>query len=174
MCGYHIGNFACTSLDSYFFLSHSVWMCLPVSGYTTTHCRCICTSLDPSFYLCFSEDFYYCSAINCLTDCTCICTSLDPPFSLTLSASGYIIDNLHVYEQARSAHSPCNCAIDLSLHFACIRTSLDSYFSLSLCLWVWMCVAVSGYIIPHCRSLDPCFLVSFSLNVFILFRVYCY
>ena len=117
-------------------------MCLPVSGYTTTHCRCICTSLDPSVSLCFSEDFYYCSAIKCLTDCTCICESLDQPFSLTLSAYGYIIDNLHGYEQARSAHSACNCTIYLSLHFAWIRTSLNSSFSLPLCLW--MCVAVSG------------------------------
>ena len=83
VCGYHIGNFSCTSLDSYFFLSDSVWIRLPVSGYTTTHCRCICKSLDPSFYLCFSECLYYCSAMNYLTDCTCICTSLDPPFSLS-------------------------------------------------------------------------------------------
>ena len=47
----YIRNSACigTSLDSYFFLSHSVWMCLPVSGYSITLRRCIYTSLDPSF-----------------------------------------------------------------------------------------------------------------------------
>ena len=157
-----------------------------MSGYTITHCKCICKSLDPSFSLCFSEGFYYCSAINCVTDCTCIGTSVEPLWSLSLSLclseSGYIIDNVHEYEQARSAHSACNCAIYiyiyyfLLLHFAWIRTSLDSYFFLSLCLG--MCVAVSGYVIPHCRSnftsLVACFSLSFSLNVFIIFQVYCH
>ena len=158
------------SLDSYFFLSHSVWMYLPMSGYTITLCRCICTSLDPPFSLCFSERFYYCSAIIVVTDCTCKCTfSWSAFLSLSLSASWYIIDNLRGYEQARSAHSACNCAIYFfSLHFA--------YFCISLCLG--MCVAVSWYIISHCRckytSLDECFSLSLSLNLFILFRVYCH
>ena len=85
VCGYYIDNFACigTSLDSYFFLI----LCLLVSGYTITHCRCICKSLDPSFSLCFSEGFYYCSAINCVTDCTCIGTSVEPLWSLSLCLS---------------------------------------------------------------------------------------
>ena len=87
--GYHISNFGCigTSLDSYFFLSHSLWRCLPVCDYTITHCRCIRTPLDPSFSLCFSESFYYCSAIYFMTDCTCICTSLDPPLSFSVCLS---------------------------------------------------------------------------------------
>ena len=60
--------------------------------------------------LCFSEGFY--SAIIIETDCTCIGTSPDPPLSLSLfvSASGYIIGNLHIYEQVWSVHSACNCA----------------------------------------------------------------
>ena len=42
--------------------------------------------------------------------------------------------------------------IALKIHWfycTCIRTFLDSYFFLSLCLW--MCVAVSCYIITQCR-----------------------
>ena len=149
-----------------------------MSGYTVTHCWCISTSVDPSFSLCFSEGFYYCLAINCVTDCTCICTSL----SLSLWASGYIIGNLHVYEQARSVRSACNCAIYIFFFSSfCVDTfSLFVFVSwfifLSLCLW--MCVAVSGYIIPHCMckctSLDACFSLTFSLNVFIVFRIYCH
>ena len=59
---------------------------------------------------------------------------------------------------------------------ACVRTSLEWYFFLPHC--VWMCVVVSGYIITHCRckctSLDSCFPLSFSLNVSLHIRLYCY
>ena len=58
-------------------------------------------SLSLFLSLSLSEGFYSAKIIE--TDCTCIRTSLDPPLALSLSvfvsASGYIIGNLHVYEQ---------------------------------------------------------------------------
>ena len=156
-------------------------MCLPVSGYTITHCRCICTSPDSTFSLCFSECFYYCSAIIIVTDCTCIGTSVDPHLSLSLSlslsvpVSDYIIGNLHVCEQARPARSACNSAIEngfLFLNFACTRTSLDFSFFLFLCLL--MSVPLSSYIklwliVPAYTSLLR---VSYSLSLWISLLVF--
>ena len=125
--GYIICNSACigTSLDSCFILSHYVWMCLPVSGYTITHCR----SLDPSF----SEGFY--SAITIETDCTCIRTSLDPPFSLSLflclSQHPGILSVICMYVNKCDQLTQRVIALKIYLFdFACIRTFLDSYFFL--------------------------------------------
>ena len=61
--------------------------------------------------------------------------SISLSFSLSASVSGYIIGNLRVCEQTQSARPVCNNAIEISFfpfNFACIRTSLDSYFFLSL------------------------------------------
>ena len=118
MCGYIFGNYACigTSLDSYFFLSHFVWMCLPVSGYTITYCGCIYVRLlirvSLSVFLwrillLFSYNF--CDWFYVYRYISLSPHVLSLTFSLFVSASGYIIGNLHVY---RSAHSMCNCAID--------------------------------------------------------------
>ena len=47
---------------------------------------------------------------------------------------------------------------------------------LSFCLW--MCIAVSNYIIIHswciCRSLDSCFSLAFSLIFYICVQLYCH
>ena len=151
-----------------------------------TNVRLYCDSLLVYIYVCWSEFlslfFWRILLLFGYKLCDWLYVYMYVSLSLSLWASGYIIGNLHVYEQARSVRSACNCAIYIfSLHFAWILSlslslSLDSYFFLSLCLW--MCVAVSGYIIPHCMckctSLDACFSLTFSLNVFILFRIYCH
>ena len=88
----YIRNSACigTSLDSYFFLSHSICInVLPSVGYTIAHCRCIGTYLDPRF-------------------------SISLFLSLSVSVSGYIIGNLRVCEQVQSARPACNNAIENS------------------------------------------------------------
>ena len=59
-------------------------------------------------------------------------------------------------------------------NFACIRTSLD--FSFFLSLSVWMSVPVSSYIMTHCMSIyfsSSRELFSFSLNIRIYVRLYC-
>ena len=98
-----------------------------------------------------------------VTECTYIGTSLISryclSFPLAFSVSGYIIDNLHVCEQARSGRSVCNSALEhlcIIINSACKRTSIDSYFYLSL--WLWMSVPVSGYVITDCM----CIYVSWS------------
>ena len=51
--------------------------------------------------------------------------------------SGYIIGNLHACEQASSVRSMCSSAVEnicIIINSACIRTSLDLYFCLSLSL----------------------------------------
>ena len=125
---------------------------------------------------CFSEGFYYCSAIIIEADCTCMGTSLDPPLSLSLfvTASGYIIGNWHVYEQARSAQSVCKCAVHLFvfLHvYVCLFIRI--YFSLFVSEYVYQSPAIT-----HCRCnctfLDSYFSLCFPLNVSIRFRVYCH
>ena len=53
--------------------------------------------------------------------------SLSLSFSLFVSESGYIIGNLHVYEQVWSGHSACNCAWDLFILFcvfSCVYSSV--------------------------------------------------
>ena len=103
--------------------------------------------------------------------CVCLSLSLSLFFSLFFSAFWYIINNLYVHEQSRSAHSMCNCAIDFVLFCCCcVYTYVSWVLSVSLCL------NVCSYIITHCRCkcafLDPCFSISFSLNVFIRARLY--
>ena len=95
---------------------------------------------------------------------------------------GYIAGNLHVYEQVRSAQSGCNSGLEnydddvyFSFSFACIRTSLGSYFCLSVCFS--MSVMVSGYIMTHCMSIycsAVCLCVSFALNICINIGLYCH
>ena len=103
--------------------------------------------------------------------CAFVSLSLCLFFSLFFSAFWYIINNLYVHEQSRSAHSMCNCAIDFVLFCCCcVYTYVSWVLSVSLCL------NVCSYIITHCRCkcafLDPCFSISFSLNVFIRARLY--
>ena len=89
-----------TSLDSYFFVSLSLWMRVAVSDYIMTDWRCKCTHLDSCFWLFFSECFYPCSALL-----TLIKWSAFVSFSMSMSVSEYIIHNLHVCEQTRSARN---------------------------------------------------------------------
>ena len=83
--------------------------------------------------------------------------------------SGYIIDNWHVCEQARLCRSVCNSALEnvcIIINSAYIRTSIDSYFYLSL--WLWMSVPVSGYVITDCMCINiswSCLFLSFSLEI---------
>ena len=65
-------------------------------------------------------------------------------FPLSFSVSGYIIDNLHVCEQARLGHSACYSSLEnlcIIINSACI----DSYFY--FLLWLWRSVTVSGCVI---------------------------
>ena len=96
----------------------------------------------------------------------CAFVSLSLLLSLFFSVFWYIIDNLHAHEQSRSAHSVGNCAIDLFIKKNKIKKN---------CVYTYV-GWVSGYIITHCRFkcafLDPCFSLSFSLNVFIRARLF--
>ena len=137
-------------------------MSVTVSGYIMTHCKSIYV-FALRFCLYFSQNicvsvWLYCHWLYVYVYVSWSVftgTSLDPRFSLSFSLSvsvfGYIIGKS-----------------------ACIRTSVDSYFFVSLCLW--MCVAVSDYISSQCRckctSLDSYVSLSSSLNVFI--RVWLY
>jgi len=121
-------TYICTSLGSCFSLSFSINICISV-GSIITHCTYMCTSVGSCLSVSFFSPLLNTSISvfdYTVTDCKCIGMSLDPRFSLFLSVwvSGYIIGN--------SAY---------------IRTSLDSYFFLSL--FIWMCVAMSDYIIAH-------------------------
>ena len=61
--------------------------------------------------------------------------------------------NIYVYWSAFLSLSVCLSLRYIVGNHTCIRTSLDSYFFLSLCLWI--CVAVSGYFITHwCGDLN--------------------
>ena len=119
-------------------VSRFLWLFIFVFGYIVTDCTYIGTSLIPRF-----------------------CISL---FPLSFSVSGHIIDNLHVFEQARSGRSMCNSALEnlcIIINCAWIRTSIDSYFFLSL--WLWMSVPVSGYVMTRCM----CICVSWSCLFFL-------
>ena len=101
------------------FVSRCLWMRVAVSDYIMTYCRYnISVRLFWFVFLTllFCECFYTCSAILTLILLTCIGTSLDPrlslSFSLSVSVSEYIIRNLHVCEQTRSARSACNSAME--------------------------------------------------------------
>ena len=115
---YIFANCTCirTSLDSYFFLSLCLWMCVAVSGCVITHRRFTCTSLDPCLCLFVWIFLSLCGYV--LTNCTCKGTSLDPRFclcfSLSVSESEYIIDNFLVCEQTWSARKACNSAVENS------------------------------------------------------------
>ena len=132
-----------------------LWMSVPVSGYVMTHRMCMyvsCHSLWISV-----EVFGY-----IVTDCRCIFPSLDPCFPLSLSLFEYLYEcsailSLLVREYIRVLIR-VSLSFCLSLRYivgnhTCIRTFLDSYFFLSLCLWIY--VAVSGYFITHwCGDLN--------------------
>ena len=89
----YLFDFACirTFLDSYFFLSLCLWMCVAVSSYITTQCRCKYASLviRVPHSLCCCCWMYVSMFGPFVTDCTCIgtCigTSPDPFLSLSLS-----------------------------------------------------------------------------------------
>ena len=170
--------YICTSLYS-LSLCFCLWMCIPVSE-DIIHSWCICTSLN----LCLSLFLWLFIFVfgYIVTDCTYIGASLIPRFCLSLfllsfSVSGYIIDNVHVFEQARSGRSMCNRALEnvcIIINSACIRTSNDSYFFLSL--WLWMSVPVSGYVMTHCMCIYvswSCLFFSVSLNICSSVRLYC-
>ena len=117
-----------------------------------------------------------------VTDCTYIGTSLIRVFVylsilLSFSVSGYIIGILHACEQMRTCRSVCNSALEnlcIILNSACIRTSIDSYFNLSL--WLCMSVPVSEYVMTDCMCIYVCWsclFFSFSLNIRISLRLYC-
>ena len=105
-----------------------------------------------SEFISLSKGFY--SALIIETDCTCIRTSLDPPLSLSLfhylSQNPGILSVICMYMNKCDQVTQRVIALEIYLFdFACIRMFLDSYFFLSLCLWMF--VTVSSYIITQCR-----------------------
>ena len=152
------------------FLSLTVylWMFVPASECIIVHSWCICTYLE----LCFSLFFF---------DCLCLwlychglylyrhisySAFLSISLYLSFSVSVCIIGNLHVCEQARSARSVSNCALEnwcviiiipASVCRLVIRTSVSS-------LWLWISVPESGYVMTHCMCISvswPFFFSSF-------------
>ena len=128
-------------------------MSAPMSGYVMTHCMCI-------YVICHSLWISVGAFGYIVTDCRCIFPSLDPCFSLSLNTSmsvrlycHWLYVNRYVYWSAFLSLSVCLSVRYIVGNYTCIRTSLDSYFFLSLCLWI--CVAVSGYFITHwCGDLN--------------------
>ena len=115
---YITANFACTLLYPYFSLIFCLWMCIPVSEYIIIQSWCISMSFDPCFSHSFSMIVYVCIRLYFkVTDSTYIGTSLIPRFCrfslyLSFSVPWYSIGNMHVCEQARSARSVCNNALE--------------------------------------------------------------
>ena len=140
----------CVSLDSYFFVSPSFWMRVAVSD-----CRWKCTLLDS----CFSECFYPCSSIlKLILVGESINTSVGPrlsPLSLCLCQCPSILSVICMYVSKRVQLTQWATALwkieFWFFNFACIRTSLDFCFFLSL--FVWMSVPVSSYIMTHCMCI---------------------
>ena len=170
-------------------------MSVIVSGYIITHCMSIyvsplCLCVFFSLNICISVGLY------CHWLYLYICTSLGPAVSLTFSlwiplyVFGYVCWTrcfshflsmntsicvrlcshwLYVYRYLSASKF---LSVSMSWYIigkpACIRTSLDWYFFVSLCLC--MCEAVSDYIIAHCRckctSLDSCCSLSFLSECF--------
>ena len=153
-------------------------MCVAASGDIITHYRCKCAFLD----LCLSLSFLFLSVFGyTVTDSTCIGTSLDLRLSLSLCFSQYsgVLSVISTYINKLVQLTQCVIAVyNLFLYILfCVYTYVTWVVFLSLSLCLWMCVAVSGYIITHCRCKcafpDPCFSLSFCLNVFIRARLYC-
>ena len=114
---------------------HSLWISVEVFGYIVTDCRCIFPSLDPCFSLSLSLSLSLNTSMSVRLYCHC----------------SYV--NIYVYWSAFLSLSVCLSLRYIVGNHTCIRTSLDSYFFLSLCLWI--CVAVSGYFITHwCGDLN--------------------
>ena len=129
-------------------------------------------------------------------------TSIDPRLSVFLfvvSVYGYIIGNLHVYEQSRSSYSASNCAVDVFLFVVCfffllflrvyvrllIRISFSLFVSLSLIvgvsvrflirvshsLFVSMFISVFGYTVTDSMCIGRTSLDQ-RLSLFLSIRVY--
>ena len=154
-------------------------MRVAVSCYIITHWRCKC----PFHYPCFS--LYFC--LNVFIRVRLYCdwlyvyrynrwSSFCLSFSLSISVSGYIMGNF-MYMNKRVQLSQRVKALWIYFLFyffiACIRTSLDSYFCLSL--FLRMSVTVSGYIMTYCMSIYLLALrlcLSFCLNICISVGLY--
>ena len=168
----------CTRISLSLFMFECVFQCLNILSFIVgVYVRLlICVTVSLFLWL-----FIFVFG-NIVTDCTYIGTSLIPrfclSFPLSFSVSGYIIDNFHVCEQARSCRSVYSCALEnlcIIINSACIRTSTDSYFYLSL--WLWMFVPVSGYVITDCMCIYvswSCLFLSFSLEICSSVRLYCH
>ena len=151
-------NFACirTSLHSYFFLSFSRWMSVPVFGYILIHCMSIyvfgsCLFLSFSLNICNNDRLYYHLLYVYMSIAWSVFLSLCLSLSLAISIFGYIVTD-------------CNS----------IGTSLDRRVS----LFFLLCLSVSayGYIIGNYAcigtSVDSSFFLTFRLNVFTSVRLY--
>ena len=96
-------------------------------------------------------------------------------FPLSFWVSGYIIDNLHVCDQARSNRSVCSSALEnLCIIINSTCTSIDSDYDLSL--WLWMSIPLSGYIVTDCMCIYvfwSCLFFSFSLYICSSVRLFC-
>ena len=162
--GYIVTHWSCicTSLDPCFSLSY-LWMLLSVLCYIVTDCQYIVSSHDLYFFLCFFESVSVSASLDrvcfCLSlwrsvvvigyiviDCRCIFPCLDRCFSLFLCE--YISQRSAILSLIVGAEVRILIRVSLSLSFSlsvsvspyivgncmCIRTFLDSYFFLSLCL----------------------------------------
>ena len=61
-------------------------------------------------------------------------------FFLFVSVFGYIIGNLHVCEQLRSAHSVCNSAIESFVYYFILHAYVHHLSCISFSLFVSECV----------------------------------
>ena len=145
------------------------------------HSWCVCTSLDPCHCLYFSVIVYSCVRLYChrlyIYRYISYSAFLSLLSSVFLSVRVYY-HNLYVCEQARSGRSVCNRTLEnvcIIINSACIRTSIHSYFYLSLSLWT--SVPVSGYVITDCMCIYvswSCLFLSFSLKICSSVRLYCH
>ena len=174
---------ACMLMSLYLYFSLSLFLYLNVyfSVYIIIHCWYICTSLDPCYCLSFSVIVYICVRLYChwlyVYRYISYFAFLSVFPSVFLSVRVYY-HNLHVCKKARSCRSVYSSALEnlcIIINSACIRTSTDSYFYLSL--WLWMSVPVSGYVITDCMCIYvswSCLFLSFSLGICSSVRLYCH
>ena len=116
--------------SSFFFFDG---MFLSVFGYIVSDSRCIGTSLHPHLFLSLS-------------------------FSVSVSVSEYIISNLYVCDQSRSARSACNSAIEILFYnfYLCVcyvRLLISTSFTLSISECLYQCPVILCLIVCACTSL---------------------
>ena len=172
----------CTSLYPCFSLSLCVWMCIPVSDYIIIHSWCICTYLDPCFSLSFSVIVYICVRLYChwlyVYRYVSYSTFLSISLSLCLSQCQGILLIKCMYVSKCIQVAQCVIALwKMYVLLFILRVYVRLLIRISLSLWLWMSVPVSGSVITDYMCIYvswSCLFFSFSLEICSSVRLYCH